>query len=146
MSGSGNTSGSCDNTVELPTNSTSTSGIENHVPTIYIKTTFPVDRRKQTLEKNEKKKSKTLTGLKGKETLTPLEKQVMALKEENPDAILFVECGYRYRFFDKDAEVRLHFRALSGIPSYRSYKISHKLCLSFHKVVVGYRIAGVGGG
>lgn len=61
--------------------------------------------------KNEKAKTTQLKGheektiVNEKPTLTPLEKQVMAIKEQYPDAILFVECGYRYRFFDKDAEV-----------------------------------------
>ena len=36
---------------------------------------------------------------------TPLEKQVLEFKEKFPDLILFVECGYRYRFFGKDAEI-----------------------------------------
>lgn len=34
---------------------------------------------------------------------TPLEKQVMSLKERYPDSILMVECGYRMRFFGQDA-------------------------------------------
>ena len=36
---------------------------------------------------------------------TPLEQQVLAIKATYPDAVLFVECGYRYRFFGKDAEI-----------------------------------------
>ena len=36
---------------------------------------------------------------------TPLEQQYMAIKSQYPDAILFVECGYKYRFFGEDAEV-----------------------------------------
>ena len=36
--------------------------------------------------------------------LTPLEQQVKALKDKYPDTLLMVECGYRYRFFGKDAE------------------------------------------
>lgn len=37
---------------------------------------------------------------------TPLEKQVVEIKEKNPDVLLFVECGYKYRFFGEDAEVK----------------------------------------
>ena len=37
--------------------------------------------------------------------LTPLEQQFVAIKEKYPDALLFVECGYKYRFFGDDAEV-----------------------------------------
>ena len=37
---------------------------------------------------------------------TPLEKQVIEFKTQQPDAVLLVECGYRFRFFAEDAEVR----------------------------------------
>ena len=36
---------------------------------------------------------------------TPLEQQFIAIKAEYPDALLFVECGYKYRFFSEDAEI-----------------------------------------
>lgn len=36
---------------------------------------------------------------------TPLELQYLSIKAAHPDAILFVECGYKYRFFGEDAEV-----------------------------------------
>ena len=45
------------------------------------------------------------SGAKGKVKYTPLEQQFMAIKEKYQDAILFVECGYKYRFFGEDAEV-----------------------------------------
>ncbi|KAF8894689.1 muts domain V-domain-containing protein [Infundibulicybe gibba] len=35
---------------------------------------------------------------------TPLELQVLRLKRENPGTVLMVEVGYRYKFFDEDAE------------------------------------------
>ena len=47
--------------------------------------------------------AKSTTGNKVK--YTPLEQQFMAIKASHPDAILFIECGYRYRFFGEDAEV-----------------------------------------
>lgn len=37
---------------------------------------------------------------------TPLEQQVIQLKEQHKDVLLAVECGYKYRFFGDDAEVR----------------------------------------
>lgn len=37
---------------------------------------------------------------------TPLEQQVIQLKQQHKDALLAVECGYKYRFFGEDAEVR----------------------------------------
>ncbi|KNC77848.1 hypothetical protein SARC_09703 [Sphaeroforma arctica JP610] len=36
---------------------------------------------------------------------TPLENQYIKMKRKYPDAILFVECGYKFRFFDEDAKV-----------------------------------------
>ncbi|KAM9997894.1 hypothetical protein ACTFIY_007556 [Dictyostelium cf. discoideum] len=36
---------------------------------------------------------------------TPLEQQYIAIKKENPDTVLMVECGYKYKFFGEDAEV-----------------------------------------
>ena len=36
---------------------------------------------------------------------TPLEKQVIEFKRRYPSLLLFVECGYRYRFFGEDAAV-----------------------------------------
>lgn len=41
----------------------------------------------------------------GKVKYTPLEQQYMSIKALYPDAVLFMECGYRYRFFGKGAEV-----------------------------------------
>lgn len=38
-------------------------------------------------------------------TYTPLEQQVIQLKQQHKDALLAVECGYKYRFFGDDAEV-----------------------------------------
>nr|XP_046202585.1 DNA mismatch repair protein Msh3 isoform X4 [Oncorhynchus gorbuscha] len=36
---------------------------------------------------------------------TPLEQQYLQIKEQHKDALLAVECGYKYRFFGEDAEV-----------------------------------------
>ena len=44
---------------------------------------------------------KPITGIK----YTPLEQQVVALKAKHPNTVLFIECGYKYRFFGDDAEV-----------------------------------------
>ena len=50
-------------------------------------------------------KSTTTSSLGGSKQYTPLEQQVVAIKAQHPDAILFVECGYKYRFFGEDAEI-----------------------------------------
>lgn len=41
-----------------------------------------------------------------KTVYTPLEQQVIQLKQQHQDVLLAVECGYKYRFFGEDAEVR----------------------------------------
>ena len=50
---------------------------------------------------NSLEKKLTKTG-----NLTPLEKQFVDIKAKHSDALLFVECGYKYRFFGDDAQVR----------------------------------------
>ncbi len=35
----------------------------------------------------------------------PNSRQVLDLKRRHPHLVLFVECGYRYRFFGQDAEI-----------------------------------------
>ena len=45
---------------------------------------------------------------------TPLEQQVIQLKEQHKDALLAVECGYKYRFFGNDAEVRTPVLYVTG--------------------------------
>ena len=57
-----------------------------------------------------KGKSRTDTYSKRREPLvkvkfTQLEQQVIEIKKKYPEVVLFVECGYRFRFFGKDAEV-----------------------------------------
>ncbi|KAJ7098058.1 DNA mismatch repair protein MSH3 [Mycena belliarum] len=39
------------------------------------------------------------------ERFTALEKQILRLKKENPDTVLMVEVGYRYKFFGEDAKI-----------------------------------------
>ena len=58
-----------------------------------------VSNHKQHIPKTECSASKKKT------KYTPLEQQVVALKEEHPNILLFVECGYKFRFFGEDAEV-----------------------------------------
>ncbi|KXN82576.1 DNA mismatch repair protein MSH3 [Leucoagaricus sp. SymC.cos] len=61
------------------------------------------------------KQSATKTGRRSKkpppkigpcgEPYTPLELQVLKLKEENPGTLLMIEVGYKYRFFGNDAKI-----------------------------------------
>ncbi|KAJ7940789.1 muts domain V-domain-containing protein [Mycena leptocephala] len=39
------------------------------------------------------------------EPYTPLEKQVLRLKQDNPRVLLMIEVGYKYKFFGEDAKV-----------------------------------------
>ena len=36
---------------------------------------------------------------------TPMEQQYLSIKAKHPDAVLFIECGYKYRFFGEDAQI-----------------------------------------
>ena len=74
-------------------------------------------------------RSTPATRSRGKTHLTPLEQQFVSIKAVHPDALLFVECGYKYRFFGEDAEVAAkvlkiscypdHNFATASIPSFR---------------------------
>ena len=61
-----------------------------------------------TIERSETEGSKCLNS-RTKSAYTPLELQFLEVKSKNSDVILFVECGYRYRFFGEDAEVICFF-------------------------------------
>lgn len=45
------------------------------------------------------------TAKKGASKLTPMERQVIQIKQKHMDAILVVEVGYKFRFFGEDARV-----------------------------------------
>lgn len=53
---------------------------------------------------------------KGKDKLTPLQRQVVDLKRKHPDALLIVEAGYKYRLFGDDARVAAKVLAIMCIP------------------------------
>lgn len=57
-------------------------------------------------KKNPSQSGPAGTNRRTKSIYTPLELQFMELKEQYKDALLCVECGYKYRFFGEDAEVR----------------------------------------
>lgn len=78
---------------------------------------------------------------------TPLEEQVVAIKRKNPDTVLLVEVGYKFRFFGEDAEtaarvlrIYSHFDhnfLTASVPVFR---------LPFHVrrlVAAGYRVGVV---
>ncbi|KAI0564619.1 DNA mismatch repair protein MutS [Gracilaria domingensis] len=78
---------------------------------------------------------------------TPLESQVIKLRKQYPDMVLVVECGYKYRLFDKDASIASkvlrvasffdHNFLTAGFPTHR---------LAFHVrrlVEAGYKVGVV---
>ena len=42
--------------------------------------------------------------------LTPFEDQVVEIKKKHPDKVLLVECGYKYKFLGRDAEIAAKVR------------------------------------
>lgn len=53
---------------------------------------------------------------KGKDKLTPLEKQVIAIKRKHMDTLLVVEVGYKFRFFGEDARAAAKELSIVCIP------------------------------
>jgi DNA mismatch repair protein MSH3 len=54
------------------------------------------------------------------EPYTPLEKQVLQLKADNPGTLLMIEVGYKYKFFGEDAKARrIVFGTLSQLMAYQ---------------------------
>jgi hypothetical protein len=83
---------------------------------------------------------------KGKVSYTPLELQFLEVKKAHPDALLMVECGYKYKFFGDDAVIAsnvLHIFAhmdknfmVASIPVQRLHVHMRRLVSAGHKVGV----------
>ncbi|XP_063604742.1 DNA mismatch repair protein Msh3-like [Penaeus indicus] len=99
----------------------------------------------QTTEKNPSSKPGLMKALPGMK-LTPLEQQVVAIKNKNLDTVLFVECGYKYRFFGHDAEIAAkelnivahldHSFMTASIPTHRLHVHVRRLVAKGYKVGV----------
>ncbi|KAH9600771.1 DNA mismatch repair protein MutS [Trypanosoma melophagium] len=79
-------------------------------------------------------------------SLTPLEKQVVQLKESVPvDALLLVACGYRVKFYGRDSHVasrRLGIMCIPTTPFEYSSIPYVRVNLYIHRLVaMGYRVA-----
>ncbi|KAM3611235.1 uncharacterized protein V6R79_015340 [Siganus canaliculatus] len=93
----------------------------------------------------EEKDSGT-TSRRSKSVYTPLEQQVIQLKQQHKDALLAVECGYKYRFFGEDAEIAAkelnivchldHNFMTCSIPTHRLFVHVRRLVSHGHKVGV----------
>ncbi|XP_061755824.1 DNA mismatch repair protein Msh3 isoform X3 [Nerophis ophidion] len=81
-----------------------------------------------------------------KSVYTPLEQQVIQLKQQHKNALLAVECGYKYRFFGDDAEIAAkelnitchldHNFMTCSIPTHRLFVHVRRLVSHGHKVGV----------
>uniref|UniRef100_A0A7N6A348 DNA mismatch repair protein MSH3 n=1 Tax=Anabas testudineus TaxID=64144 RepID=A0A7N6A348_ANATE len=81
-----------------------------------------------------------------KSIYTPLEQQVIQLKQQHRDVLLAVECGYKYRFFGEDAEIAAkelniichldHNFMTCSIPTHRLFVHVRRLVSHGHKVGV----------
>ena len=78
--------------------------------------------------------------------MTPLERQVSELQRKHPDCVLAIECGYKFRFFGKDAEIASEVLGIFSFPD-RNYLTAavpavtidrhvRRLALAGHKVGV----------
>ncbi|XP_014441407.1 DNA mismatch repair protein Msh3 [Tupaia chinensis] len=81
-----------------------------------------------------------------KSIYTPLELQYIEMKQQHRDAILCVECGYKYRFFGEDAEIAArelniychldHNFMTASIPTHRLFVHVRRLVAKGYKVGV----------
>nr|XP_031530349.1 DNA mismatch repair protein Msh3 isoform X6 [Vicugna pacos] len=81
-----------------------------------------------------------------KSIYTPLELQYLEIKQQQKDAVLCVECGYKYRFFGEDAEIAArelniychldHNFMTASIPTHRLFVHVRRLVAKGYKVGV----------
>lgn len=70
--------------------------------------------------------------------LTPLEQQVLALKQTHPDLLLIFECGYKYQCFGEDAEEAGKVLNMTTYPKHNFLGLSfpvHRLLIHVKKLV-----------
>ncbi|XP_055418814.1 DNA mismatch repair protein Msh3 isoform X4 [Bubalus kerabau] len=102
----------------------------------------PSQRSYENLQKTDSKPSNKRT----KSIYTPLELQYLEMKQQQKDAILCVECGYKYRFFGEDAEIAArelniychldHNFMTASIPTHRLFVHVRRLVAKGYKVGV----------
>ncbi|XP_063037106.1 DNA mismatch repair protein Msh3 isoform X2 [Melospiza melodia melodia] len=95
---------------------------------------------------NSQNSSETNLNKRTKSIYTPLELQFIEMKKKYKDAVLCVECGYKYRFFGQDAEIAAkelniychldHNFMTASIPSHRLFVHVRRLVAKGHKVGV----------
>ncbi|XP_077900540.1 DNA mismatch repair protein Msh3 isoform X1 [Ictidomys tridecemlineatus] len=95
---------------------------------------------------NLQKTSDKPSNKRSKSIYTPLELQYIEMKQQHKDAILCVECGYKYRFFGEDAEIAArelniychldHNFMTASIPTHRLFVHVRRLVAKGYKVGV----------
>ncbi|XP_063175727.1 DNA mismatch repair protein Msh3 isoform X2 [Chroicocephalus ridibundus] len=95
---------------------------------------------------NTQNTSDTNLNKRTKSIYTPLELQFIELKKQYKDAVLCVECGYKYRFFGDDAEIAAkelniychqdHNFMTASIPTHRLFVHVRRLVAKGYKVGV----------
>uniref|UniRef100_U3KEC4 DNA mismatch repair protein MSH3 n=1 Tax=Ficedula albicollis TaxID=59894 RepID=U3KEC4_FICAL len=95
---------------------------------------------------NSQNSSDTNLNKRTRSIYTPLELQFIEMKKKYKDAVLCVECGYKYRFFGQDAEIAAkelniychldHNFMTASIPSHRLFVHVRRLVAKGHKVGV----------
>ncbi|XP_043564150.1 DNA mismatch repair protein Msh3 isoform X2 [Chiloscyllium plagiosum] len=82
-----------------------------------------------------------------KSTYTPLELQYLEIKNQHKDAVLCVECGYKYRFFGEDAETAARELNIYCHPDHNFMTASipvHRLFVHVRRLVAkGYKVGVV---
>ncbi|KAF9903426.1 Mismatch repair protein msh3 [Linnemannia zychae] len=82
-----------------------------------------------------------------KSIYTPLEQQYLDIKGQYPDALLCIEVGYKYRFFDKDAEIASRELSIAHFMDRNFYTASipiHRLDVHVRRLVhAGYKVGVV---
>ncbi|XP_076352753.1 DNA mismatch repair protein Msh3-like [Tachypleus tridentatus] len=99
------------------------------------------------VSERENKFEEPRPGCKKKTKFTPLEEQYMEIKQQNPDAILLVECGYKYRFFDEDAKTASQVLSIGCYQDHNFLSASiptHRLHVHIRRLVTkGYKVGVV---
>ncbi|KAF3315478.1 Mismatch repair protein msh3 [Orbilia oligospora] len=75
-----------------------------------------LDEEEEELERPPEPKKGSKAAAKRGKKLTPLEQQVVDIKEKYADTVLVVEVGYKYRFFGEDARIAASVLSIVCIP------------------------------
>ncbi|OAQ26028.1 hypothetical protein K457DRAFT_79658 [Linnemannia elongata AG-77] len=91
---------------------------------------------------------KSSTSSRSKKSIyTPLEQQYLDIKGQYPDALLCIEVGYKYRFFDKDAEIASRELSIAHFMDRNFYTASipiHRLDVHVRRLVhAGHKVGVV---